>query len=710
MAINLPPLPPGPLGAALADLAGDRQAPRLLAWRRFPPCGAVLSPLPPWLDPRLKTALAARGVTSLYSHQAASVRAARAGRHVLVATPTASGKSLCFHLPVLQALGEDARATALYLFPTKALARQQEEDLRRLGGEEAAVFACDGDTPGDLRELARARARVLCTNPETVHHVLLPGHRRWRRLWTHLRHVVVDEAHAYPGLAGCHLANLFRRLRRVAAFYGSRPAFLLGTATVADPAALARLFLDGEDAAVVTVSGAPAGERHFLIADAGRGREARLQAAVRVTAPFLRHRVPTLLFAPTRLECERLAVALRPLAGAGAVAAYRAGYPPRERRRLEEALRRGEVLALVATSALEVGIDAPSVGAVIICGFPGSVSSAWQQAGRAGRSGGPAAAVLVAGGGPLDRLPAGDPERFFAASPEQPAFDPDNGHVCEQHLACALAELPWRPGERFGRLDPAPLLGRLAARGLARRSGDGWHWCGPGRPHARVSFRADAGPRCLVARAEAPAVPLGEESPFSLPPGAVYLHGGRAYRVASCEAAAGRALVTPAEDLPPGAWSRPHRALQVTPLRARATRPWAGATASWGTVRVEVGVPSFATCAPRREEPAWARARLPSFSFVTAGLWVAWPPGDSTLPSSGGLLARRLVAAAAGAAGCDRRDLGCVLQPAAPPDRRPTLTVYEARPGEAGLCERLFHALDAWLAPVLTASSGRPTS
>lgn len=697
---RVPPLPPGVLGEALADLIGDPAAPRPVAWRRFPAEPPLTAPFPPWLDPRLLAALARRGITALYAHQADALEAFRRGRHLLVATPTASGKSLCYHLPVLQSLLADPRATALCLFPTKALARQQEAALRALWEEAAPgaeIAAFDGDTPPEARAAAR-RARALVTNPEMLHLHLLADHPEWRGFWRHLRCVVLDEVHTFSGLWGSHLANLVRRLKRVSRHHGSRPAFLCGSATVAEPADLAARLLGEADVAVIDGSGAPRPERHFLLLDPGPGRDACLRAAEAVMRGFLGRRIPTLAFTRSRGECEVLAATLRARLG-DRVAPYRAGYTPAERRALEARLREGNLIGLVSTPALEVGIDLPGLDACLLCGFPGTVAAAWQQAGRAGRGGRPAAALLLLGSGRLDRLFARDPERFFAARSEAAAFDPDNPFVAEAHLRCALCELPLAEREPFGDGHRAERLSALEAAGLAAFRGGAWRWTGRTRPHPKVSLRAQDGRPLRIERADAPGIALGESGSgpagLRLAPGAIHRHGGAAYRVEEADPAAGRAAVTPlAGGAPPGMHTRAHVALQVTPLGARGRRRLPGeVAAAWGTVRVAVRAPSFRTYsgpgAPPRD---FRRSPLPALAMETTGVWLRWPPA---FPAAA--RARSLAAAAPLAAGCAEDDLRFTFQPAAPPDGAPVLTLYEPIPGGAGLAERLFSRLDAWL-------------
>jgi len=478
----------------------------------FPPRPAVTGPLPDDLSPAVVDALAARGIRSLYSHQERALALVREGRDVVVATPTASGKSLCYNLPVLDRLSRDPHARALYLFPTKALARDQEEALRGLlkdAGLSHGAVTFDGDTPGDARRAARERAGVLLTNPDMLHAGILPHHASWARLFADLRFVVVDEVHTYRGVFGSHLANVLRRLDRIARFHGSRPSFVFASATIGNPAEHASR-IAGRPVVSVGESGAPTGERHVLVynppvvnPELGL-RASYLKSAVRLAGDLVEAGVSTLVFGSSRNSVETMLKYLRDRLcrpGSGidreAIHAYRGGYLAETRRRIERALRAGEIRCVVATSALELGIDIGSLEAVVCAGYPGSVAGLWQRFGRAGRRQAPSLSLLVASSAPLDQFFARRARRLVDDPVEQARIDPDNVEILVQHLKCAAFELPFEDGEGFGDVPPeatADALGFLTEHGVLHQgvSPNGaptWHWASDAYPATHVGLR-----------------------------------------------------------------------------------------------------------------------------------------------------------------------------------------------------------------------------
>jgi DEAD/DEAH box helicase domain-containing protein len=462
------------------------------------------APIPVDLDARIVRALTARGVKQLYTHQAASYAAATNGKHIVVATPTASGKSLCYNLPIAQALARDPNARAMYLFPTKALARDQEAALRELLREAnidsgAAVY--DGDTPGDARRAARERGGAILTNPDMLHSGILPHHAAWARTFQSLKYVVIDELHTYKGVFGSHLANLLRRLRRIARFHGSDPVFLCASATIGNPREHATRLV-GADVTLVDESGAPAGPRRVLlynppVVNAELGiRASYIKTAVRLTADLVRADVSTILFGPSRNGVETMLRYLRDAldkdVSADAIQAYRGGYLPETRRRIEQGLRAGDVRCVVATNALELGIDIGELDAVVCAAYPGSVAATWQRFGRAGRRGEPSLAVLVTSSAPIDQYLAREPHYLLDRPVEEARIDPDNVEVLIQHMKCAAFELPFETGEAFGDLDheaTGDALAFLAQHGVVHKSGTRWHWITDQYPAQNVSLR-----------------------------------------------------------------------------------------------------------------------------------------------------------------------------------------------------------------------------
>ncbi|UCH30890.1 MAG: DEAD/DEAH box helicase, partial [Myxococcales bacterium] len=483
---------------------------RNVTWsHRVEPHEARFSDMP-GLAPALQGALRRRGIETLYDHQARAYDLAREGKHVVVATPTASGKSLCYNLPVLEALASDSSATALYLFPTKALSRDQEEALRGLMRDaELAIGAItyDGDTPVDARRAARQRAGVLLTNPDMLHAGIMPHHTAWARLFSNLKYVVVDELHTYRGVFGSHLANVMRRLLRIARFHGSSPTFLFASATIGNPQAHASRIC-GEPVELVDESGAPTGPRQVLvynppIVNAELGiRQSYIKTAVRLTQDLVRAGVPTLVFGNSRNGVEVMLKYLRDRLErdhipSSAIHAYRGGYLPDTRRRIESALRAGEIRCVVATNALELGIDIGALDAVVCAGYPGTMAGLWQRFGRAGRRRDLSLAVLVSSSNPVDQYMARHPRQLVSAPIEHARIDPDNIEILIQHLKCAAFELPFEPDDVYGDVPDDALseaLDYLADNGVVHptssAAGSIYHWASDSYPANNVSLRS----------------------------------------------------------------------------------------------------------------------------------------------------------------------------------------------------------------------------
>jgi DEAD/DEAH box helicase domain-containing protein len=697
-------------------------------------------------------ALRARGVERLYGHQGQAIEAALAGRHVVVATPTASGKSLCFHVPVLQALADDPRARALYLYPTKALARDQEAGLHELmasAGLETSAIVFDGDTPADARRAARERARVVLTNPDMLHTGILPHHANWARTFAHLRYVVVDELHTYRGVFGSHVANVLRRLLRVARFHGSDPRVIGATATIGNPRAhAARLFgVDAEDVELVEQSGAPRGLRRFFlfnppVVNAELGvRASYVKQAVRLASDLVRAEVPTIVFGQSRNSVEvmlrylRDAVATRAARtdrGAGIdpsrIVAYRGGYLPAERREIERRLRDGEILGVVATNALELGIDIGELDAVICAGYPGSVAATWQRFGRAGRRGAESVCVLVASSAPLDQYLAREPRFLVGALAEEARIDPDNVEVLVQHVKCAAFELPFKRGEVFGSLgaeETADALSFLARHRVVHESGGNFHWVADRYPANDVSLRSVGWDNVVIIDVEN-ARSIAEldwrSAQTMLHEQAIYQHDGQCWQVERFDHENHKAFVRRVD---PDYWTDAMTYVQVSVLEENAggyvVRPeWAS---GWGEVAIVEKVVGYKKIRFYTHENAgYGDVRLPEMQMHTTAFWL-------TLPEhAGGIVAVDRAAAIDALRGvgvaletvatlalmCDPRDLGTTLgdrdaEDAVPkraqggprPGANPTLFVYEHVPGGTGLAERIWEQRDVIVARTL---------
>ncbi|MHB8652396.1 MAG: DEAD/DEAH box helicase [Terriglobia bacterium] len=532
----------GPAGPAVAARGG------VTAARHFPARPAQLAPFSQSIPPRIMEILKARGIENLYSHQALCMEIATQGRNLVVVTPTASGKTLCYNLPILSALVENPEAHALYLFPTKALAQDQLVELNRWTeklGDDLRTFTYDGDTPQDARKAIRARANLVITNPDMLHAGILPHHTKWERVFRNLRYVVIDELHYYRGVFGSHLANVLRRLKRIAAFYGSRPQFICASATIANPAELARNILE-EDVVLVDENGAPSGEKYFVfynppIVNLQLGiRRSYLNETRRVARTFLERGLETIIFANSRLATEILVTYLkedfaRGPAGPEAVRGYRGGYLPLERREIERDLREGRLLGVVATNALELGIDIGSLDVAVLAGYPGTIASTWQRAGRAGRRKGGSAAVLVASSAPLDQFMVQNPDFFFGHSPEHGYVNPDNLHILLNHLKCAAFELPLREDEKFGGLELKRLCEHLEELRFLHRSSDGWHWISESYPADAISLRSISSDNFVIVDNTAEPRVIGEvdfsSALTTVHEKAIYIQDGQQYHV-----------------------------------------------------------------------------------------------------------------------------------------------------------------------------------
>ena len=526
----------------------DQDDSPVTAIRRQPAREAQFVEIPETVDSRLKGVLAERGITQLYSHQQEAFTHLAAGENVVIPTPTASGKTLCYNLPVLAALLNDPNACALYLFPTKALSEDQLDELHGVieaMGSDLRAFTYDGDTPQDARKAIRQRANVVLTNPDMLHSGVLPHHTRWTRFFENLRYIVIDELHTYRGVFGSHVANLFRRMKRICEFYGSKPQFVCCSATIANPQDLAEKLIE-QPVVPIDSNGAPAGEKYFVfynppVVNRQLGiRRSYIAEARRMALGFLDRGQQTLVFANSRLATEILvrylkdAMDRRKLPPAS-IRGYRGGYLPRERREIEKQLRAGEILGVVATNALELGIDIGSLDAVVMAGYPGTVASTWQRAGRAGRRHSLSITVLVASSAPLDQYIVEHPDYFFDASPEHAQVNADNVEILISHLKCAAFELPIQDGETFGPHSTEEPCKFLEEIGVLHHAGDSWHWTSESYPANAVSLRTVTSDNFVVVDTTGEPQVIGEvdftAALTTLHEKAIYLHEGKLYHV-----------------------------------------------------------------------------------------------------------------------------------------------------------------------------------
>ena len=704
---------PATTEAVLADLLEEPSLARgVVHHRHIPARDAVYGAHPAWLDPRIRDGLASRGIDRLYTHQADAVEAVHAGEDVVVVTPTASGKTLCYAVPVLQAIADDPAARALFLFPTKALGQDQVAEfsgLARAANMTISAATYDGDTPAPIRSAVRKAGQVVVSNPDMLNSAILPHHTKWFQLFEQLRVIVIDELHTYRGVFGSHVANVIRRLLRLCAHYGSSPVIVCCSATIANPAELAAM-LTGRPARLIDRNGAPAGERHVLLVDppvldAATGARGSAQTlANRWALPFLRAGRQTIVFGRSRTAVEILLTGLREAlresyGPRSRVRGYRGGYLPTERRAIERGLRDGEVLGVVATNALELGVDIGRLDVAILAGYPGSVAATWQQFGRAGRRQGTSVSVLVASGAPVDQYVIHHPEFVLDGSPEEARVDPDNLHVLLAHLRAAVFEMPFEPGERFGPGPADDLLAFLSESGHVRQAGDGrWYWSSENFPASEISLRT-AAPENVVIIDTSPDRPrvLGEVDLFSaqvlVHEHAIYIHESIQYHVDKLEWGERKAYV---HKIDVDHYTYANRAVTLKPLDVFDEAPATGGHRVHG----EVMVASLVTLYKKLkfvtdENVGWGPIDLPEIELQTTAYWLTadalpgrWSRNDLDVALIGAGRAIQTIASVL--LMVDPRDLGLVTQVRSPHQEAPTIYLYESVPGGVGLSERLW--------------------
>ncbi len=682
----------------------------------IPPREAAYADMPGWLDPRIVGGLAGRGIQRLYTHQAEAIEAVHRGEDVVVVTPTASGKSLCYALPALQAIAQDPAARALFLFPTKALGQDQVTEFGALAasaGLSIVTSTYDGDTPAPIRSAIRTAGQVVVTNPDMLHAAILPHHTKWFQLFEQLQIIVIDELHTYRGVFGGHVANVLRRLLRICAHYGSRPVIVCCSATIGNPAELAST-LTGRPVRLVDRNGAPAGERHVLLVDppvvepASGARGSAVTLAQRWALPFLRAGRQTIVFGRSRVAVELLLSGLRESLRESygprtRIRGYRGGYLPTERRAIERGLRDGEILGVVATSALELGVDIGRLDVAILAGYPGSVAATWQQFGRAGRRQGMSVAVLVASGAPVDQYVIHHPEFLLEGTPEEARLDPDNLHVLLAHLRAATFELPFAPGEAFGPGPADDLLAFLGEDGHVRQADDGrWYWSSENFPASEISLRT-AAPENVVIIDTTPDRPrvLGEVDLFSaqvlVHERAIYLHDSVQYYVDHLEWGERKAYV---HRVDVDHYTYANRAVTLKPLDVFAEAPAIGGRRLHGEVMVASLVTLFKKLKFLTDENVgWGPIDLPELELQTTAYWLTaerardqWRRHELDVALVG--VGRAIQTIASVLLMGDPRDLGLVTQVRSPHAEEPTIYLYEAVPGGIGLAERLWQRHD----------------
>ncbi|NLE74980.1 MAG: DUF1998 domain-containing protein [Actinobacteria bacterium] len=676
--------------------------------------------VPADLHPVLAEQLTAAGVTGLWIHQREAWDVAARGEHFIVTTGTASGKSMCFNLPVLDGLLRHTRGRALYLYPTKALAQDQVRRLQELsdGVVEAAVY--DGDTPPAARRVARERARALLTNPDMISVAMLPHHERWGDFFFNLEYVVIDEAHAYRGVFGSHVANVLRRLRRVSSFYGAEPQFLLASATISNALDHARN-LTGLDMTLVSNDGAPLGQRRIImwnppvLDSALNVRRSSTSDAAEVLAELVRHKVRTICFTKSRRSAEtvyqKTVALLQDTAPelAKRLSPYRAGYTPAQRRGIEERLFSGELLAVVATNALELGIDVGALDVAITVGYPGTVASLWQQWGRAGRGKGKSLGLFIAGNDALEQFFIRHPQELLNRSVEAATVDFTNPYIHDKHLLAAAYESPLMDGDTlfFGK-GLADAANRQMQQGRLRHQAGSWFLRGSDYPAADISLRSSSSDQFTIVDEETGDIVGTQEaeSAFSfLHPGAVYLHMGESYLATMLDLDGRVAAVRRFYD---NYYTQPRRQSATDILTLELDSTFGPLRLFLGTVTVSSQVVGFQKKRTGSDEVLGVEELdLPTQHFVTESVWFTVPleliahDTLARLPGALHAMEHALIAMLPLLAMCDRWDIGGLSTPVHQQTELPTIFVYDGHPGGVGIARRGFHQFERWMKDTL---------
>ena len=684
------------------------------SWQVVPERKARYGEFPPDLDPRVKQTLHERGIDRPYIHQSRAIAAALSGQDFVVVTPTASGKTLCYNVPVLDSILKDESARALYLFPTKALSSDQVAELysmiERIGADVKA-YTYDGDTPASARSAIRQAGHVVVTNPDMLHQGILPHHAKWVKLFENLRYVVIDEIHAYRGVFGSNLANVLRRLKRICAFYGSNPTFICCSATIQNPKELAET-MTGREMLLIDENGAPAGERHVVfynppVINAQLGlRVGSIPETRNIAASLLKAGVQSIVFAKARLTVEVLVRYLKdmvrdPLGNAGKVRGYRGGYLATQRREIERELRAGQIMTVVSTNALELGIDIGQLDACVLCGYPGTIASTWQQAGRAGRRGAVSLLIVVASSNPLDQYIINHPDYFFGQSPERALINPDNLYILLNHVKCAAYELPFEEDEKYAGLEDTPeLLGYLEEQSILRRVGGRYYWMAEEFPQAGISLRSASDQNFLVVDITDPKKHrvIGEMDRFTVPmllhKHAIYMHEGTQYQVEELDFEGKKGYVRRVDV---GYYTDADLTTSLKVLDEFESEP----AGPWVRARGEVLVSSIVTVFKKirfdtHENLGWGPVTLPELEMQTTACWWTLPDEleeryeREPLKNAMVGLAHLIRHIAPMHLMCAPQDVNVVYHVKDPFTHKPTIYLYDSVPGGIGLSDRIY--------------------
>ena len=704
----------------LSSIRGNRSlSEHITHWHTLEARPATYEDWPTGVARELREVMSEQGIERPYAHQAQAITELQNGRHVCVVTPTASGKTLCYNVPVISRILENPNARALYLFPTKALAQDQMNAVHKVVtdlGRDIKVFTFDGDTPGDARQKIRKAGHIVITNPDMLHTGILPNHAKWIRLFENLKYIVVDELHQYRGVFGSHFANLMRRLRRLCDFYNVRPQIVACSATIANPKQLAEEVFD-RPFSLVEKSGAPTGEKHVIfynppVVNRELGiRRSAVSEAKRWAVEFLKHNVQTICFARSRLRVEILtrelkAAAARKHIDASRIKGYRGGYLPLERRAIESGVRDGSIRGVVSTNALELGIDIGQLQAVVMAGYPGTISSTWQQGGRAGRRQEASVMVLVANSTALDQFMIAHPRYFFGTSPESGLINPDNLSILASHIKCGTFELPFEDGERFGP-DLHAFMEFLQEQRVVHGAGDRWHWASESYPAEGVSLRSAAPENFVIKNVSDRDRIIGEVDYFSAPmmihEQAIYLHQSSPFMIDELdwEGRIAHAREVTADYYTDAIAESDLKVLSSeseAPILPRGSAESARATRHLGEVHVSTIVPKYKKIKfETHENIGYGDIHLPSLDLQTEAYWVELTPEiagalQPTCDLGGAVkgLAKIMANVVPVFALCDPKDIRALGMVRAPFSGLPTVYVYDAYPGGIGIARHLY--------------------
>ena len=684
------------------------------SWQVVPARAAAYGEFPASLDGRVIDALRMRGIERPYIHQSRAMEAALAGRDFVVVTPTASGKTLCYNAPVLDAILKDESSRALYLFPTKALAADQAAELYRMIqdiGADIKAYTYDGDTPASARSAIRQAGHVVVTNPDMLHQGILPHHTKWVKLFENLKYVVIDEIHAYRGVFGSNLANVIRRLKRICDFYGAHPVFICCSATIRNPRELAGE-MTGREMLLIDENGAPAGERHVVfynppVVNQQLGiRAGSIPQTRRIAADLLRAGIQNSVFGRSRLTVEVLVRYLKdmvrdPLGNAGKVRGYRGGYLPTQRREIERELRAGHITTVVSTNALELGIDIGQLDACVLCGYPGTIASTWQQAGRAGRRGSVSLLIVVASSGPLDQYIITHPEYFFNQSPERALINPNNLYILLNHLKCAAYELPFQEGELFEGLEDTPeLLGYLKDENILRQVAGKYYWMAEEFPQAGINLRSASDQNFLIVDITDPKKHrvIGEMDRFTVPmllhQYAIYMHEGTQYQVEQLDFDDKKAYIRRVDV---GYYTDADLTTSLKVLDEFEREPSGPLERARGEVLTSSIVTVFKKIAfDTHENLGWGPVTLPELEMQTTACWWSLPEGleeryeREPLKNAMVGLSHLLRHIAPIDLMCAPQDISVVYHVKDTFTGRPTIYLYDAVPGGIGLSDKVY--------------------